>query len=415
MAEVSKRTLYICYFGLREPLVQTQVLPYLYEIADGGIDVSLLTFEPELKRNWSDDDIAATREEMRSRSIDWHCLAYHKRPSALATAFDIFNGVRFVRQRIGRFDVLHGRVHAATLMGALARKLSSHRPKLIFDIRGFFPEEYVDAGIWPKDGILYRAAKRVERWLMTQADGFVVLTEKAREILFGTPHSGLRTPHSIEVVPCCVDLRRFAQVTDADRDQMRRELGVEGSRVLVYVGSFGGWYLTDEMIDFFVAARAVDPTTFAMVLTQRDVEAAAQKIRNAGIGEADFFVKSVSPDELPRYLNAADAGVSFIKPCYSKQASSPTKNAEYLAAGLPIIANAGIGDVDKMVIDNGVGVVIHDLSRKAYVDAIRRLDELGDVRKQCHDAAGKEFDLKTVGGKRYLRLYRALMNDEHVQ
>ena len=31
------RTLYVCYFGLREPLVQTQVLPYLRELAASGV------------------------------------------------------------------------------------------------------------------------------------------------------------------------------------------------------------------------------------------------------------------------------------------------------------------------------------------------------------------------------------------
>ena len=92
----------------------------------------------------------------------------------------------FIRRKIAssEIDVLHGRVHVATLMGAIARKFSKRKPKLIFDIRGFFPEEYTDAGIWPAGGWLYRSAKRVEKWLLVQADGFVVLTEKAREILF---------------------------------------------------------------------------------------------------------------------------------------------------------------------------------------------------------------------------------------
>ena len=46
--------LYICYFGLREPLVQTQVLPYLRELARGGVRMSLLTFEPDRKRKLDD-------------------------------------------------------------------------------------------------------------------------------------------------------------------------------------------------------------------------------------------------------------------------------------------------------------------------------------------------------------------------
>ena len=46
------KTLYLCYFGLREPLVQTQVVPYLREMRAAGIEVSLLTFEPGWPRSW---------------------------------------------------------------------------------------------------------------------------------------------------------------------------------------------------------------------------------------------------------------------------------------------------------------------------------------------------------------------------
>ncbi|MCV4754379.1 hypothetical protein OFC37_33460, partial [Escherichia coli] len=55
---------------------------------------------------------------------------------------------------------------------------------MLFDIRGFMPEEYTDAGIWPEGGLLYRTAKTIEKWLMKESDAFVVLTEKARDILF---------------------------------------------------------------------------------------------------------------------------------------------------------------------------------------------------------------------------------------
>ncbi len=54
------RTLYLCYFGLREPLVQTQVLPYLRQLSRSGIDVGLLTFEPNRRASWS-----------RSEAGDW--------------------------------------------------------------------------------------------------------------------------------------------------------------------------------------------------------------------------------------------------------------------------------------------------------------------------------------------------------
>jgi hypothetical protein len=137
------KTLYICYFGLREPLVQTQVLPYLQGLAkseDPKIKVALLTFEPEFRKRWTSESIKDARERLAEEGIEWHCTGYHKRPSAPATFFDIMNGTRIIWKlmRQERIDVLHGRVHLATLMGALARKLSRRKAKLLFDIRGFF-------------------------------------------------------------------------------------------------------------------------------------------------------------------------------------------------------------------------------------------------------------------------------------
>ena len=168
------KTLYICYFGVREPLVQTQVIPYLLEIAKDGVGISLLTFEPT---PLTDVEASTVRGELSAKGITWHSLRYHKRLSVIATAYDVFQGVRLGRQllRRERFDILHARVHIPMLMAALVRKLSPVKPKLLFDIRGFFPEEYTDAGVWKPDGLLYRTVKRVEKWLMKEADGFVVI------------------------------------------------------------------------------------------------------------------------------------------------------------------------------------------------------------------------------------------------
>lgn len=406
------KTLYICYFGLREPLVQTQVIPYLLEIMTGGTDVSLLTFEPDLKSAWTAEGVDAERQVLKGKGITWHHLAYHKRPSVPATLYDILNGARLIKMLNGRenFDVLHCRVHVPALMAVIARRFSRSKPKILFDIRGFFPEEYTDAGIWPENGLLYRVVKRVEKWLLNEADGFVVLTEKARAILFPESlNTGFdKRGRPVEVIPCCVDLTRFAGLDLPLRNAVRSEFGVEDRYVIVYVGSFGGWYLTDEIFAFFAAARAADPRVFVMILTQRQAEKAAEGLRAKGFGDSDFFVGSVPPNELPRYLSAADGSISFIKKCYSKQASSPTKNAEYLAAGLPIVANSGVGDVDRDIGEDDVGVLIDDFDGDTLAAAVNRLRGLTDIRDRCRDSARKRFDLKSVGGVRYRQLYARL-------
>ena len=136
------RSLYICYFGVREPLVQTQVIPYLRELAKDGHEMSLVTFEGKIDELES-YGMAKLKAELAAQGIDWSWLKYHKRFSVAATAWDIFRGARFVRGAIKQkgLDILHGRSHVPTLMAALARRRSLLKPKILFDIRGFFPEE----------------------------------------------------------------------------------------------------------------------------------------------------------------------------------------------------------------------------------------------------------------------------------
>lgn len=403
------KSLYICYFGIREPLVRTQVISYLNELRKDGHEIHLLTFEPTA---------LSAREESEARerlgAIRWHSLRYHRRPSAPATLYDVLNGARFIAKLLQKhgFDILHCRVHVPMMMAAIARKWSRRKPKLLFDIRGFFPEEYTDAGVWPEDGLLYKTTKRVEKWLMEEADGFVVLTARARDILFPeSTESGRdyrRRP--VELIPCCVDIARFETLEADSRDKMRSALNIGSRFTIVYVGSFGGFYLTDELFEFLGVARELDPAVFVMILTQREPGLAAERLRSIGFRDSDFFTGSVTADEIPSYLNAADAGVSFIKKSYSKQASSPTKNAEYLAVGLPIIANSGIGDVDELITTDGVGVLIDEMNTDGYRAALEKLRALGDISERCRASARGRFDLEKVGADGYRRLYRRLLS-----
>jgi glycosyltransferase involved in cell wall biosynthesis len=409
------RTLYLCYFGLREPLVQTQVLPYLRQLRNGGTEVFLLTFEPNARELWNPKAVEEWRTRLEEDGIRWSWLPYHKRPSLPATLYDIMAGA-WTAARMARregIDVLHGRAHVAAAMGALAKRLSGGR--LVFDIRGLIPEEYVDAGVWPEGGLNYRLTKRAEQSLLRAADGFVVLSERGRDILFPGRQDRDARGRPIEVIPCCVDMERFRAAAALSREALRGELGLAGRRVLVYVGALGGFYMTDEMVQFLAGAHRQDPSTYSMVLTQSPSEKLAAQMKASGIREEDCLIRKVPPAEIPRYLRAADLGISFIKPCFSKLASSPTKFAEYLASGLPVVCNAGIGDVDRIVEDDRVGVLIRELNEQAYLEALQAADLLrgeSGVAERCRAAARDRFDLTRVGGARYRRLYQRLFEGE---
>jgi glycosyltransferase involved in cell wall biosynthesis len=407
------RTLYLCYFGLREPLVQTQVLPYLRELVAGGIEVFLLTFESDKHTAWTVEEIEKWRADLAADGIRWFSLPYHKRPSVPATTFDVLAGTVKAIQLARRYDidVLHARGHVPMLMAALAGKVINVRR--IFDIRGFMPDEYVDAGVWPKDGWLYRLTRRIEKRLMKSADGFVVLTSKARDILFPGCIDTDQSGRPIEVIPCCVDHERFQQAEEIGREETRNATGVTDRQVFVYAGALGGWYLTEQMAEFLAIAHERNRNAFSLILTQSRPEMISESLIRNGLSPDDFLIRTVLPADVPRYLAAADAAISFIKPCYSKLSSSPTKIAEYLAAGLPVVCNAGIGDVDEVIEEDRTGVIVHELKRDGYLRALEELSRLQadpELSTRCRISAGNRFDLRLVGGMKYRRLYQRLMD-----
>lgn len=412
--------LYLCYQSLLEPLTQTQVVAYLEGLAQADYRIVLLTFEP---RRLTADETRQWRERMAAKGIVWHWRRYHKRPTVPATGWDVFRGVVAGRRLIRRYGVqmVHARAHVPGVMGLMLKRMCG--VKLLFDVRGLMAEEYADAGVWPAGGRLFRIVKRIERRLVAAADGVIVLTRAAKSLLEEWyPQELAGKP--VEVIPCCVDRRAFGEGPD-DRHVERN--GIQRTRIqnesrcgsltrptLIYVGKLGGWYPIREMAAFFAAAGRVLPGLQVRVLTQSDPEELRNVLAEQGTHH-QVTIGRVPPTELPDELAQAQIGLSLIKPCFSKIASSPTKLAEYLAAGLPVVSTSGIGDTDEILTGNGlkpVGVLIRELTEDQYRRAVENLSELlkdTETPARCREAARREFDLDLVGWTRYRRMYDSLL------
>jgi glycosyltransferase involved in cell wall biosynthesis len=275
---------------------------------------------------------------------------------------------------------------------------------LIFDVRGLMAEEYVDAGRWQREGLPYRLTRWVQRAALRRADGMVVLTHAVRPRLVAE-RAGRDANF---VIPCCADLDRLEDRA-RERESVRAELEIGDRPVMVYAGKFTGWYMEREMADFFAVARRSLPELLFLVLTQADPAPMLNALERNGLGAGDYRVLRAEPDEIGRYLAAADFGISFIRPSFSKISSSPTKVGEYLGAGLPVVSSAGIGDVDALLRDNGVGVLVEDFSGRGYEVAARAIAELmadPAMSERCRAVAREELSLREVGIPRYDELYR---------
>lgn len=407
-----RSVLFISYNGMLEPLGQTQVIPYLRELAKRGVKFTLLSFEkataftPEGQRRAED-----LNRKLLAQGIEWHSLRYHQRPSLPATLFDVMAGIRYGGRlvRRNRIELVHARGHIpATIALALKRKFGI---KMIFDLRGLMAEEYVDANHWPEGGLRYRVTKSTERRIFAATDAVVTLTERIWPIIKEWDGLQERKVHHA-VVPCCVDLSLF-RFSEDDRKRRRAELGLGERLTLVYSGSLDGWYLTEQMADFFRDVVKHQSDAHLLWLTTGRPERVRELMSVRGISEAQFTIRSVAASDVPSYLAAGDVGLSFIKPCFSKMASSPTKNGEYLACGLPLVINAGIGDSDSLVTDWKAGVLINELDEPSFDRAYSELKALTNnngVKAKARQVAERLFDLDTIGGERYAELYEKVLN-----
>ena len=235
-------------------------------------------------------------------------------------------------------------------------------------------DEYVDAGHWTRGSVPYRLTKAMEQRALGAAEGLVTLTHAIWAIMKEWKSLAGRPDVVHEVIPCCADLQTF-KFSQLDRDRRRRELGLMDRFIIVYSGSIDGWYLTEQMADFFAIERKRRSDAHALWLTPTKHERIRSLMQQRGIPETDYTVMAAAPREVSTYLSASDAGLAFIKPCFSKIASSPTKYAEYLACGLPIIINAGIGDSESLLDDN-VGTFVTDFSEAHLENAAVKIDHL---------------------------------------
>jgi glycosyltransferase involved in cell wall biosynthesis len=173
-------------------------------------------------------------------------------------------------------------------------------------------------------------------------------------------------------------------------------------------------YLVEEMGRFFKALKEQRPDAFLRILSVSPPEQAAGALKRAGLSETDFQIGAVPPAEVPAHLRQARLGLSFRKRTFAQIAASPTKISEYLAVGVPIVCNAGIGDTDELVERERVGILLRDFQEATYRGAATEalaLAEDADVGARCRRVARERFDLKRVGGQRYVNVYRRLGAD----
>ena len=86
------------------------------------------------------------------------------------------------------------------------------------------------------------------------------------------------------------------------------------------------------------------------------------------------------------------------------------KLGELLAMGIPVVTNAGIGDVDQIVPSLSAGLIVSEFSEKAYARSVDQLHRLRTMDAHALRArAQRIFDLAPAV-EAYDALYRTVLH-----
>lgn len=257
--------------------------------------------------------------------------------------------------------------------------------KVCFDARGAYAAEWEEYRIIDDDALVAMVGQ-VEREAVQGSDLRLAVSHalvdywRDRFSYDGTGHV---------VVPCALAASHLKEATDPEGT--RKTLGfLPDDVVLVYSGSAAGWQsftLLERAVGTMLASQ---PKVKVLFLSPPDHALEALVAKWPGRARRMW----VRPDEVHDVLNACDHALLVREDTVTNRVASPTKFAEYLACGLPVIISAHIGDFSETVREQGLGTVYDGddglpvLERPAAAER-RRLRDLamGQYTKSAHDAS----------------------------
>jgi glycosyltransferase involved in cell wall biosynthesis len=393
-------TLYLSRNGLLEPLGQSQVFAYLRGLSQ-DYNITLITYEKD--EDWADKArLQKARTDCKDLGIRWLPQHFRRWPKIVAPAFSMIRMVWLVRREVRRRDIrlIHARsnIPAAT---ALAVSWITGVP-FLFDLRSLFPEELITARRMRRGSFLHRAIIWAERLCLAKSAAVISQTHVAVNHLKSVYPTELKNQRLV-MIPTCADLDRFSPPLDRP----------SGPTVHGCIGTIlSGWFRTDWLAAWLSAVAQNDTDARFEIVTRDDADRVRVALDPMNKFGDRLMIGPRPSEEMPAAVRGHDLTVMFYAGGeVSELGRSPTRMAEVLGCGLPVVANEGVGDVADIIRRYNVGVVVKDGSYAAMMAALDELKELRsdpDLPSRCRKAAEEVFSLQ-AGTEAYRKLYAKIL------
>lgn len=363
---------YLTVDSIQEGVGLSQIVPLLIGLTKMEYRISLISFEKVKPSN-------EVREIFTKAGINWVYKDFkiNGPVGGVKRLLDI-------RRSIPDTEIVHGRSDIATVAGLFSRV----NAPVLWDVRSLWSDQrlLIKSPGWNQ--VTARGARTLENLSASRSTALVTLTSAVVPILQARHY---KIPQIRGVIPTCVQLQKFVPAP-----MPKSEL------TCLLSGTFNNYYDLDRTREIIAEIRK---STNLKVIWARGSESPRDSL---GVGED--LILSVSNSEMPKILRESHFGMAICTQLdpNSLAAAVPTKIAEFLASGRPVIVSKGIGDLDSMLGGTQTGIVVDAKDTLLNVsDQIIGLVEDKFTPERCREVAIEHFDMNQAINK-YANIYERM-------
>ena len=283
-------------------------------------------------------------------------------PSLAKIPLDALLAITVVRRALGeRYDAVHSHEEGSFIGVVLAAVLGVPH---LYDMHSSLPQQLTNFA-FSRSRVLRRIFEVLERFVIRRSRVVIVICPHLEE-----------TVRSIDRVVPTVLIENSPGSGDTpiagSGQRIRQELELPATApVVLYTGTFEAYQGLDLLFAAaaYVIARKPDVRFVLAGGRPEQIDAARADARAAGLADAVIFAGQRPADEIPAFLDAADALVSPR----SSGTNTPLKIYQYLRSGRPIVATRLL--THTQVLDDAVAY-LSDATAEGFGAAI--LEALAD-------------------------------------
>lgn len=293
----------------------------------------------------------------------------------------------------------HNARYIVSEFGSSARSLKllhflCPKVKIVIDFHGAQPEEmiYENPNIAKS---LYDYYESLERKSCEISDCIICQSDEMKQHLVTKYNAD---GNKIAVFKCGVNTKHFDIKTNEERSAVRKELGInENDVVFVYAGGMAVWQKIETSLGVFKEYNAHNPNSKFLILTRaNDRLNAILENKEWDTIKSSIIATSAPYAKVPSYLNAADIAYLIRDNVILNAVASPTKLAEYLACGLPVITSSVAKKWVKEEMKKNFVFTDEATDVNYEIDKVLRNCKSNEIRQYAIDYLSVEKDEKNI-------------------